>query len=67
MRTPIERIVMDKFMRNLKRQAEENPIMAIAVGVAVLTALGKFVDAAGHAAGSRAYAKQVNYRVKTPR
>jgi hypothetical protein len=55
---------MDKFVENLKRQAEENPIAALAVTAAVLTAAGKFIDAAGHAAGSRAYAKQVNHRIK---
>lgn len=55
---------MKRFWNNLKRQAEENPIVAMGVGAAFLTAFGKFIDAAGHARGSHAYAKDVNRRVK---
>lgn len=55
---------MKQFIENLKKSAEENPILAIAVGAGFITAVGKLIDAVGHAAGSRAYAKQVNYRVK---
>jgi hypothetical protein len=58
---------MDKFLNNLKRQAEENPIVAIAVATAAVTALSKFVDAAGHAAGSKAYARQVDHRIAKQR
>jgi hypothetical protein len=49
---------MDKFLENLKRQAEENPIMALAVGAAVVTAASKFIDASGSVASKRAYAKK---------
>ena len=55
---------MDKFIENLKRQAEENPIAALAVGAAVVTAMGKFIEQAGHARGSHAYAKDVDRRIK---
>lgn len=55
---------MHRFVENLKRQAEENPIMTLGIGAAVLTAVGKFIDAAGHARGSNAYAKDVNRRIK---
>jgi hypothetical protein len=55
---------MHPFVANLKRQAEENPIMTLGIGAAVLTAVGKFIDAAGHARGSHAYAKDVNRRIK---
>lgn len=55
---------MKKFVENLKRQAEENPFLALGIGAAVLTAAGKFIDAAGHAAGSRAYARQVDDRIR---
>lgn len=56
---------MDKFIANLKRQAEENPIMAIGVGAATVTAVTKLIDAVSAAQGRKAYAKQVNYRVKS--
>lgn len=49
----------------LKQQVEENPMLALAVGAAVITAAAKFLDAASAAQGRRAYAKQVNHRVKT--
>lgn len=55
---------MNKFVNNLKRNIEENPIIAIAVAAAVITATAKLIDAAGHNAGSRAYAKQVNAKIK---
>ena len=50
---------MNQFLTNLKREAEENPTIAIGVGTALLAAAGKFIDAAAHAKGSRAYAKMV--------
>jgi hypothetical protein len=55
---------MKRFIDNLKRQAEENPILALGIGAAVITAISKFIDASGRAAGSQAYARQVDYRIK---
>jgi len=56
---------MKPFINNLKRQAQENPVAALLVGAMVVTATAKLIDAAGHAAGSKAYAKQVNHRIKS--
>lgn len=53
-----------RFIDNLKRQAEDNPIAALAVGAAALSAVGKFIEQAGHARGSHAYAKDVERRIK---
>lgn len=55
---------MNRFMTNLKEYVQENPIIAIGIGVAAVTAVAKLIDASGHAVGSRAYAKQVNARHK---
>jgi hypothetical protein len=55
---------MKKFIENLKLQAAENPVLAIGVTAAVVTATAKLIDSASAAKGRRAYAKQVNYRVK---
>jgi hypothetical protein len=55
---------MNQFLNNLKREAQNNPLMALAIGTGLLTAAGRFIDSAGHAVGSRAYAKQVDYRIK---
>lgn len=58
---PLKRqIVLDK----LKRQWEENPLAVIGVGGVAVTALAKLIDAMSAAQGRRAYARQVNYRVK---
>lgn len=58
---------MNEFLENLKRQATENPAGALVVGVAVITAISKLIDASGSAAGSRAYARDVERRIKKTR
>lgn len=55
---------MEKFLENLKREAEANPVMALAVGAALITAVSKLLDAHGHNAGSRAYARQIEYKLR---
>ena len=50
--------------QKLQTKFEDNPIVFLGVGAALLTGLAKFIDAAGAAQGRRAYAKQVNYRVR---
>ena len=54
--------IMEKFLNNLKRQAEESPMIAIGVGIGVLTAASKFLDAAGKAQGRRTWKKEVQRR-----
>lgn len=48
----------------LKKQIEENPMLAIGIGAAAVTAVAKLVDAVTAAQGRHAYAKQINYKVK---
>lgn len=48
----------------LKEQWDENPIAVIGVGALAATAAAKVLDAMSAAKGRRAYAKQINYRVK---
>lgn len=48
----------------LKKAWDENPVAVIAVGAFALTAVAKTVDSLSAAQGRRAYAKQVDYRVK---
>lgn len=55
---------MDKFIDNLKREAENNPTVAIAVVAGLFTATAKLIEAHGHAKGSAAYAKDVERRVR---
>lgn len=60
----MDKIKNSKFTQNLKRQAEENPVIVMMAAAALLTAVAKVIDAHGHNAGSRAYARQVNAKLK---
>ena len=53
---------MNDFLRNLQRQAEENPIVALGVGAALITAISKFVDSNSNARNSKAWAQEVQRR-----
>lgn len=55
---------MKQFATNLKNAAIAHPIETIIVATLAVTAAAKLIDAAGHARGSNAYAKQVNSRIK---
>lgn len=50
--------------KKLKQKFEENPLPYILAAGLLLSATAKFIDAAGAAQGRRAYAKQVDYRVR---
>jgi hypothetical protein len=58
------KIKNSRFVQNLKTAAEENPVVVIMATAALITATAKLVDAVGHNAGSRAYAKQVAAKLK---
>jgi hypothetical protein len=58
---------MNRFFENLKREAEQNPTLALGIGTAFLAAVGKVIQAHGESAGSRAYARQVNYKIRQER
>lgn len=48
----------------LQEQWNENPLAVIGIGAIAVTAAAKLLDAFTAAQGRRAYAKQVNYRIK---
>lgn len=52
-------------LTKLKEEFEQNPLAVLGVGALVTTAAAKLIDAVSAAKGRRAYAKQVDYRVKT--
>lgn len=58
---------MKKFIDNLKRQAEENPLMALAIAAAVITATTKLLDANTARSYSRTHALEVNRRIANSR
>lgn len=48
----------------LKQEWNDNPLQVIAIVALAAGAVAKVVDSMSAASGRRAYAKQVNYRVK---
>lgn len=48
----------------LKAQFEDNPIAVIGVGAMAVTATAKLIDSVSAAQGRKAYAKQINHKVK---
>lgn len=48
----------------LKKEWDSNPLSVLTVGALVVSAAAKLIDARSKSKGRRAYAKQVNYRVK---
>lgn len=53
---------MEAFLQNLKAQAEQNPLAALAVGVAVVTTVTKLLGAGVAASNSRAWQQEVARR-----
>lgn len=53
---------MNEFLNNLKRQAQENPMLALAAGAAVLTVVTKLLGAGVDARNSRVWAQEVSRR-----
>lgn len=55
---------MKKFIENLKRQAEENPIVALGVAAALLTATSKLLDANTARVSAVTHAREVDRRIR---
>lgn len=53
---------MSKFLQNLKHQAEQNPIAALAVGVAVVTAASKLLSVGVEMQNASAWKREVTRR-----
>jgi hypothetical protein len=54
---------MNRFLENLQRQAEDNPVVAMGVAAALVTALSKLNDSRVNSKNSNAWAKEVERRV----
>lgn len=52
-----------RFADNLKRQAQENPILALGVGAAVITSVSKLIEANTQRSYARTHEKEVNRRI----
>lgn len=58
---------MTTWKDQLKKQWNDNPLQVVAVGALAATAVAKILSAMSEAQGRRAYAKQVDYRVRNRR
>lgn len=53
---------MNDFIENLKRQAEENPVLALGVAAGLITAIGKLLHASAETKNSKSWRKEVRRR-----
>lgn len=51
----------------LKKQFDENPVQVIGVFALAVTAISKLIDARSAARGRRAYARQIDYKIRNSR
>jgi hypothetical protein len=58
---------MKDFVANIKRTWENRPVETLAVAALTVIAASKLITAVAQLEGSRAYAKDVNRRVKNSR
>lgn len=54
-------------LNKLQQKFNEDPIVVIVVGSLALGAVAKVLDSASAAQGRRAYAKQIDYKIKHQR
>lgn len=55
---------MNNMFEKFKAQFNENPLAAISVTAFATTAVAKLIDALSAAKGRKAYAKQIDYKVR---
>lgn len=53
---------MNRFLENLKTQAEDNPVVALGVAAGVITTITQLLNAAASTKNSRTWKKEVNRR-----
>lgn len=58
---------MDTWKEKIKKAWNENPLQVVIIGSLAATAAAKILDALSAAQGRRAYAKQIDYKVRNRR
>ena len=53
---------MDKFLENLKAQAEANPVLAMGVAAGLITAVSKLMDANTNARNAKSWGRETRRR-----
>lgn len=54
----------NRFLTNLQRQAEENPVVALGVAAALITSVSKLLGTTVDMRNSAAWTREVNRRVR---
>jgi hypothetical protein len=52
----------DRFIDNLARQAEDNPVLALGVAAGLITAISKFINSGATAKNAKAWQREVARR-----
>jgi hypothetical protein len=55
---------VEKFLKNLQRQAEENPILALGVAAGLIGSISKLVDSTGNLKNAHSWKQEVKRRAK---
>ncbi len=55
---------MNRFIANLQNQAEENPLLAMAIAAGLITAISKLTNSSVNMRNAKAWQKEVDRRVK---
>jgi len=55
---------MNEFLENLKKQAEEQPMVAMGIAAAVIGAMGKLINANSNHRNSKVWQREVDRRIK---
>ena len=53
-----------RFADNLKRQAQENPLLAVAIGAGAVTAVTKLIEANTQRTYAKAHVREIDRRVR---
>ncbi len=53
---------MNEFLENLKREATDNPVVALGVAAGLITAIGKLIDTTIDASNAKAWKQEVARR-----
>jgi hypothetical protein len=55
---------MNRFLENLKHQAEENPVFALGVAAGLITAISQLVNASSNKQNARSWDRETARREK---
>lgn len=61
--TPTESLTMNRFIDNLKAQAEQNPVVVLGVAAALFSSTAKLMDANTARVSAKTHAREVDRRI----